>query len=96
MTPLRVTGATACCDKRVKIRQIDADERPELSLPVQVYGFQPSPASGTELSRLRDNQRYFRDDITPIAEADGATIAAGRPQVSVRCLGQAGGATGSQ
>jgi hypothetical protein len=64
MTPLRVTGAAACRDKRAKIRQIDADERPELSLPVQACGFQPSPASPAEMSRPRGNRRYFRDDIT--------------------------------
>jgi predicted acetyltransferase len=60
----------------MEIRRIDADERALLSVPIQAYGFQPSPAPAGVLERLRDdNQRYYRDHVTLVAEVDGVAVA---------------------
>ena len=36
----------------MEIRQIEASERQAVSMPVQAYAFQPSPASGELVQRL--------------------------------------------
>jgi predicted acetyltransferase len=62
-------------DIGMKIRQISAAERPLVSVPIQAYGFQPSPAPEGILQRLRDDQRYYQEHVTLVAEVDGASVA---------------------
>jgi len=59
----------------MRIRQIRAGERPEASVPIQAYGFQPSPAPAGPLERLKDNQRYYEEHLTLVAEVDGVAVA---------------------
>lgn len=59
----------------MKIRQIGADERPLISVPIQAYGFGPSPSPESSLGRLRDNQRYYKEHVTLVAELDGVAVA---------------------
>lgn len=59
----------------MKIRQITADERPVLSVPIQAYGFRPSPASEEAERRHRAVQGYYRDHVTLVAEEDGVPVA---------------------
>jgi predicted N-acetyltransferase YhbS len=60
----------------MKIRQIRHDERVARSVPVQAYGFQPSPTSTATLDTLRSDQRYYEHNITLVAEDDnGDTLA---------------------
>jgi predicted acetyltransferase len=59
----------------MKIRQIEATERADVSLPVQAYGFQPSPAASELTQRLRDVQRYYKENVTLVAEEDGVAVA---------------------
>lgn len=60
----------------MKIRRITTDdERRELSLPIQAYGFQPSPASKAEFSKLLAAQRFYGEHVTLVAEEDGAAVA---------------------
>jgi predicted N-acetyltransferase YhbS len=60
----------------MKIRQIGANERPMVSVPIQAYGFQPSPAPESALERLReDNWRYYKEHVTLVAEVDGVAVA---------------------
>jgi hypothetical protein len=58
----------------MKIRQIGADERAALSLPIQSYAFQPSPVSDSELEKLRAKQRYYEGEVTRVAEEDGVAL----------------------
>ena len=59
----------------MKIRQIEAAERQALSVPVQAYAFQPSPATGELVQRLQDVQRYYEGNVTLVAEDDGVALA---------------------
>jgi predicted N-acetyltransferase YhbS len=59
----------------MKIRQISDGERVTLSLPLQTYAFQPSPAAPAELARLRDTHRYYEGNVTLVAEDDGVVMA---------------------
>jgi predicted N-acetyltransferase YhbS len=59
----------------MKIRQIGADERVALSLPIQSYAFQPSPATDSEMEKLRATQRYYEGHVTLVAEEDGVAVA---------------------
>jgi predicted N-acetyltransferase YhbS len=59
----------------MKIRQIGADERVALSLPIQLYAFQPSPVTDSELGKLRATQRYYEGHVTLVAEEDGVALA---------------------
>jgi predicted N-acetyltransferase YhbS len=59
----------------MKIRRISADERPLVSVPIQAYGFQPSPAPEGALEQLRGNQRYYEEHVTLVAEQDGFAVA---------------------
>lgn len=44
-------------------------------MPVQAYGFQPSPAPAGTLDRLKDNQRYYEEHLTLVAEVAGVDVA---------------------
>jgi hypothetical protein len=59
----------------MKIRQIGADERQTQSVPLQAYGFQPSPATASTLDTLHHNQQYYSDNVTLAAEDGGAIVA---------------------
>jgi predicted acetyltransferase len=63
------------CDGGVKIRELDAGERSVVSLPIQAYAFQSSPADETLIERLRWNQRYYEGNVTFVAEENGAAVA---------------------
>ena len=60
----------------MKIRQIEAGERPTVSLPVQAYAFESSPAASEMAQRMRDFQRYTEENVTLVAEEDGVAVAA--------------------
>jgi GNAT superfamily N-acetyltransferase len=59
----------------MKIRRLGDDERPTISMPLQEYGFQPSPAGGSDLARLCDAQQYYKGNITLIVEDHGTALA---------------------
>jgi predicted N-acetyltransferase YhbS len=59
----------------MKIRQISASERAAISVPLQVYGFRPSPAADDALEKMRDAQRYSEGNVTLVAEENGAAVA---------------------
>ena len=59
----------------MEIRQIEAAERQAVSMPVQAYAFQPSPAAGELAQRLQDVQRYYEGNVTLVAEDDGVAVA---------------------
>jgi predicted N-acetyltransferase YhbS len=63
------------CDGDVKIRELDAGERMGVSLPIQAYAFQPSPADGRVSEVLRGNQQYYEGNVTLVAEEDGVALA---------------------
>ena len=44
-------------------------------MPVQAYGFQPSPAPAGTIERLQDNQRYYEEHLTLVAEVAGVDVA---------------------
>jgi predicted acetyltransferase len=60
----------------MKIRQIRHDERADLSIPVQAYGFLPSPTSAETVDTLRNNQQYYEHNVTLVAEDDNGAILA--------------------
>jgi predicted acetyltransferase len=59
----------------MEIREIDAHERAEVSLPIQSYAFQSSPVEATLEERLRKNQNYYTGNVTLVAEEDGVAVA---------------------
>jgi predicted acetyltransferase len=59
----------------MKIRELTADERSEISLPIQAYAFQASPADDRLAETLRRNQRYYAGNVTLVAEEDGVAMA---------------------
>jgi predicted acetyltransferase len=63
------------CDGDVKIRELDAGERLGVSLPIQAYAFQPSPADGRVSEALRRNQQYYQGNVTLVAEENGVALA---------------------
>ena len=58
----------------MKIRQIDASEWVERTVPVHAYAFAPSPSADVR-ERMTGNQPYYAGDITVIAEDDGVAVA---------------------
>jgi predicted acetyltransferase len=56
------------------MRQIDAGEWGERIVPVWAYAFTPSPSTDTR-ERMAGTQRFYADDITVVAEVDGAAVA---------------------
>ena len=59
----------------MEIRELGADERSTVSLPIQAYAFQSSPAGDWTAESLRRNQRYHESDVTLVAEEDGVAMA---------------------
>jgi len=59
----------------MEIRELSADERPEISLPIQAYAFQASPADDRLAETLRNNQQYYAGNVTLVAEEDGVPLA---------------------
>lgn len=59
----------------MEIREIGADERASVSLPVETYAFYASPASGPVRDVLERNQRFLEDDRTLVAEEDSVPLA---------------------
>jgi predicted acetyltransferase len=59
----------------MKIRQIEAAERQDVSVPVQAYAFQPSPATPEVEQRLKGAQQYYQENVTLVAEDDGVSVA---------------------
>ncbi len=59
----------------MKIRQIEAGERPDISLKTQAYGFQPSPTASELVRRMREAQKYYVKNVTLVAEEDGVPVA---------------------
>jgi len=58
----------------VKIRQIDASEWAEHTVPLWGYAFAPSPSAEAR-ERMAAGQRFYAGDITVVAEDDGAAVA---------------------
>jgi predicted acetyltransferase len=63
------------CDGGVEIRELEADERPTRSLPIQEYAFQASPADKKVTEALERNQHYYRGNVTLVAEVNGVAMA---------------------
>ena len=59
----------------MEIRRMSHDERLTVSVALQAYGFEPSPASRSTIERLRKNQRYYKDNVTLVAEDKGVPLA---------------------
>jgi predicted acetyltransferase len=59
----------------MKIRAISVDERPAISMPIQAYAFQASPADDRLTERLRRGQRYYEGNVTLVAEEDAEVSA---------------------
>jgi predicted acetyltransferase len=60
----------------MKIREITADERADVSLPIQEYAFRASPADAELRQRQRKRQEYSKGHVTLVAEEGGAALAA--------------------
>lgn len=60
----------------MEIREIDAAERAAVSLPIQVYAFQATPASAELIAAMAGRGRFHEGDLTLVAEEDGAALAA--------------------
>jgi predicted acetyltransferase len=60
----------------MEIRQIEAAERRAVSMPIQAYAFQPSPAAGELVQRLQDAQPYYEGNVTLVAEDDDGVAVA--------------------
>src|SRR5260370_15829533 len=59
----------------MEIRQVSAGERLVVSVPLQAYGFQPSPTAGRALEKMHDAQRYYEGNVTLVAEEGGVAVA---------------------
>jgi predicted acetyltransferase len=59
----------------VEIRELSADERATVSVPIQVYAFRSSPADDQVTEALRRDQRYHEGDVTLVAEESGVAMA---------------------
>ncbi len=59
----------------MEIRELRADERATVSLPIQAYAFQPSPTDDKVAEALRKNQRYYEGNVTLVAEENGVAMA---------------------
>ena len=58
----------------MKIRQIDASEWAEHTVPVWAYAFAPSPSADVR-ERMAASQQFYADDITMVADDDGVAVA---------------------
>jgi predicted acetyltransferase len=59
----------------MEIREIGAAERVAVSLPLQAYAFQSTPASDQLVKALERKQRFYDGNLTLVAEEDGAAVA---------------------
>src|SRR5256714_14053117 len=59
----------------MKIRQMGAEERATVSLPLQAYAFQSTPLAPDTLETMRAGQRYQDGNLTLVAEEDGTAMA---------------------
>jgi predicted acetyltransferase len=60
----------------MKIRELSTtEERSKISLPIQAYAFQPSPADERLKGILRRNQDFYEGNVTLVAEEDGVALA---------------------
>jgi predicted N-acetyltransferase YhbS len=60
---------------QVEIRRINNDERLTTALPLQVYAFDRSPKSASELAKFRDHLPYSEGNVTLVAEEGGVAEA---------------------
>src|ERR1700753_1828129 len=59
----------------MEMREIGAAERASVSLPMQAYAFQATPASDDLVNRLERRQCFYAGNLTLVAEEDGAAVA---------------------
>jgi predicted acetyltransferase len=59
----------------MEIRELGAAERASVSLPMQEYAFQATPASPELARSLERRQRFYAGNLTLVAEEDGAAVA---------------------
>lgn len=59
----------------MNIRRMSPDERLTTSVTLEAYGFQPSPASSSEIEKLRKTQKYYKDNVTLVVEDGGVALA---------------------
>jgi predicted N-acetyltransferase YhbS len=59
----------------MQIRQITADERTDLMYPLQVYAFEPTPATGEMREQYRRRMAFYGTVTSLIAEEDGQPLA---------------------
>jgi predicted acetyltransferase len=69
-----VRRARVAHHERVKIRQIDASEWVERTVPIHAYAFAPSPSADIR-ERMAGNQPFYSGDTTVVAEDDGVAVA---------------------
>jgi predicted N-acetyltransferase YhbS len=62
-------------DDDMEIRQITADERAGLMLPLQAYAFEPSPWPDDLQERYRRRSQYFTTTTSLVAEEGGQALA---------------------
>ena len=60
----------------MEIRDVDAAERASVSLPLQVYAFQATPASDAQAAVFAGRHRFHEGNLTLVAEENGAAVAA--------------------
>src|SRR4051794_8000204 len=58
----------------MEIRQISADERTDKMFPLQVYAFEPTPATDEARERYRRRMAYYGTATSLVAEEDGQTL----------------------
>jgi len=59
----------------MEIREIDAAELASVSLPMQAYAFQSTPASAELVRALERRQCFYAGNLTLVAEEDGDAVA---------------------
>lgn len=60
----------------MEIRRISSEERLTHAFPLQAYAFEASPAPLEELAKFREYLPFQEDNLTLVAEEDGASLAA--------------------
>jgi predicted acetyltransferase len=59
----------------MEIRELSAAERASVSLPMQEYAFQATPANADLAQALERRQRFYEGNLTLVAEEDGDAVA---------------------
>jgi predicted acetyltransferase len=59
----------------MEIRELGAAERASVSLPMQEYAFQATPANADLAQALERRQRFYEGNLTLVAEEDGDAVA---------------------